>query len=116
MNTKESKPILSDAHPRSSGSIRGSSSPGDRRALMERALLELRELRAKVRELERGHREAIAIVGMSCRFPGADSLDSYWELLRAGKSAIREVPADRWDLEAFYDPDPKAPGKIYSRH
>lgn len=40
--------------------------------------------------------EPIAIIGMGCRFPGADNLDSYWELLRQGKDAIAPIPADRW--------------------
>jgi acyl transferase domain-containing protein/acyl carrier protein len=38
----------------------------------------------------------IAVVGMSCRFPGAKNLDEYWALLSEGKNSIRPVPADRW--------------------
>ena len=64
-----------------------------------------------------GAPEAIAIVGMSCRFPGgATSPDRFWAKLREGFDAITEVPADRWDVDAYYDPDPDAPGKMYSRH
>src|SRR3954452_5966118 len=60
--------------------------------------------------------EPIAIIGMGCRFPGgADSPDAYWELLRRGGDAIREVPADRWDADAFYDPDPYRPGTMNTR-
>ncbi len=57
----------------------------------------------------------VAIIGMSCRFPGAPDLDAYWRLLRDGVDAVTEVPTDRWDVESLYDPDPAAPGKMVSR-
>ena len=61
-------------------------------------------------------REPIAIVGMGCRFPGgADGPDAFWQLLREGRDAIREVPRERWDVDALYDPDPAAAGKVASR-
>lgn len=59
-------------------------------------------------------REPIAIVGMSCRFPGAPSVDALWELLRSGLEGTSETPADRYDLDAFYQPV-AAPGKVVSR-
>lgn len=59
--------------------------------------------------------EPIAIVAVSCRFPGAPDPDAFWELLSDGVDAIREVPEDRFDIDEFYDPDPEIPGKIYSR-
>ncbi len=60
--------------------------------------------------------EPIAIIGMGCRFPGgADTPERFWELLKSGFDAISEVPAARWDVDAFYSPDPDAPGKMYSR-
>jgi acyl transferase domain-containing protein len=61
--------------------------------------------------------EPIAIVGMGCRFPGgADTPSKFWQLLCDGVDAVREVPRDRWDADRFYDPDPDAPGKIYTRY
>ncbi|NNJ84898.1 MAG: acyltransferase domain-containing protein, partial [Gammaproteobacteria bacterium] len=57
-----------------------------------------------------------AIIGMGCRFPGANNPDAYWELLKNGVDAITEVPSERWDIDAFFDPDPDAPGKVYTRH
>lgn len=59
--------------------------------------------------------EPIAIIGIGCRFPGAKDPQAFWRLLRDGGEAISEVPADRWDAAAFYDPDPAAPGKINTR-
>jgi myxalamid-type polyketide synthase MxaE and MxaD len=59
--------------------------------------------------------EAIAIIGIGCRFPGASDARAFWNLLRDGVDAIREVPAERFNLHDFYDPDPAAPGKIVTR-
>jgi acyl transferase domain-containing protein/NAD(P)-dependent dehydrogenase (short-subunit alcohol dehydrogenase family)/acyl carrier protein/ubiquinone/menaquinone biosynthesis C-methylase UbiE/ribosomal protein S18 acetylase RimI-like enzyme len=61
-------------------------------------------------------RSDIAIIGMAGRFPGCSNLDAYWSLLSTGADAISEVPASRWDIDAYYDQDPDAPGKILSRH
>jgi acyl transferase domain-containing protein/acyl carrier protein len=57
----------------------------------------------------------IAIIGIGCRFPGANDPAAFWQLLRNGVDAISEVPADRFDQHAFYDPDPAAPGKMNTR-
>ena len=59
--------------------------------------------------------EPIAIIGIGCRFPGANDPAAFWQLLRDGVDAIREVPADRFDQHAFYDPDPATPGKMNTR-
>jgi polyketide synthase 12/epothilone polyketide synthase D len=73
--------------------------------------------RGEVVAAGRDDHEPIAIVGMACRFPGgADSPEAFWNLLRDGVDAISEVPRERWDLDAYYDPDPDAPGKMYTRH
>src|SRR5258708_4269754 len=57
----------------------------------------------------------IAIVGIGCRFPKADGPEQFWQLLASGESAICEVPADRWDINRFYDPDPMRPGKMNTK-
>ncbi len=59
--------------------------------------------------------EPIAIVGMACRFPGSPDPQAFWRLLRDGVDATRKVPADRWDADALYDPDPQAPDTINTR-
>ena len=72
------------------------------------------ELNEKLEKSRKG--EPIAVIGMACRFPGgANTPQAYWKLLREGQDATREVPADRWDMDAFYDPDPDALGKIATR-
>lgn len=59
----------------------------------------------------------IAIVGLGCRFPGgARNADEFWEFLIGKGDGISEVPADRWSLDRFYDADPDAPGRMYTRH
>src|SRR5579885_2412364 len=57
---------------------------------------------------------AIAIVGAACRFPGADSLDAFWELLRAGRDAVSEVDATRWSTRFYHHPSRSEPGKSYT--
>src|SRR5262245_4221310 len=84
---------------------------------IKRALLTIEHLQAKLAVLERFPTEPIAIIGMDCRFPGgADHPDAFWQLLCEGRDAIQGMPADRFDLEALYDPDPDASGKMYVRH
>ncbi|HEX2909582.1 MAG TPA: SDR family NAD(P)-dependent oxidoreductase [Chloroflexia bacterium] len=60
--------------------------------------------------------EPIAIVGMACRFPGgANSPEEFWQLLVNRVDAVKEVPGDRWDMDAYYDPNPETPGKSATR-
>ena len=83
---------------------------------LQMALL-ARRVRESSEDLEIARREPIAIVGAGCRLPGGvDDLESFWELLRSGQEAIGEVPADRWDIEAYYDANPEAPGKMNCRY
>ncbi|MEV8231316.1 type I polyketide synthase, partial [Streptomyces sp. NPDC079167] len=62
--------------------------------------------------------DLIAIVGMSCRYPGeVANPDDLWRLLVSATDGISEFPTDRgWDLEGIYDPDPAHPGTTYTRH
>jgi acyl transferase domain-containing protein len=60
--------------------------------------------------------EPIAVVGMSCRFPGGGELpETFWQFLREGGDATREVPPERWNIDEIYDPTPGAKGKVYTR-
>jgi acyl transferase domain-containing protein/acyl carrier protein/ubiquinone/menaquinone biosynthesis C-methylase UbiE len=55
----------------------------------------------------------IAVIGISGRFPGADNLEKFWRNLAKGKSAITEIPANRWNMNDYFDPEGKEPGKTY---
>ena len=82
----------------------------------QRLALLAAELQSKLENAEREKSAPIAVVGMSCRFPGgANNPEAYWEMLRAGVDAVTEVPASRWDIDAYYDPDLDAPGKMNTR-
>ncbi len=59
----------------------------------------------------KGPVERVAIVGMSGRFPKAPTLAAFWKNLLAGRDCISEIPASRWPIERFYDPDAASPGK-----
>jgi myxalamid-type polyketide synthase MxaE and MxaD len=59
--------------------------------------------------------EPIAIVGLGCRFPGAQDPCAYWDLLVSGVDAITEVPPDRWSVDHFYHRDIDAPGKTITK-
>jgi 3-oxoacyl-(acyl-carrier-protein) synthase/thioesterase domain-containing protein/acyl carrier protein len=56
----------------------------------------------------------VAIVGMSCNFPDAPNLQTFWKNLNEGKSSIREIPKSRWDWEVYYS-DQKNPAKSTSK-
>ena len=79
------------------------------------ALLAL-ELKERLDASEARSREPIAIVGLGLRFPGADSPDAFAQLLDDAVDAISEVPSDRWDVDAYFDADPDAPGKMNTRY
>ncbi len=82
----------------------------------QRLALLANELNERLQALENERSTPVAIVGMGCRYPGgANDPDSFWALLRDGVDAIREVPADRWDVDALYDPDPEKPGRMATR-
>jgi enediyne polyketide synthase len=57
--------------------------------------------------------DAIAVIGMSCYYPGAADLKSFWENILARKRAFRRIPEQRLPLSEYYDPDPSAIDKTY---
>ncbi|WP_375496224.1 type I polyketide synthase, partial [uncultured Nostoc sp.] len=84
---------------------------------LQRSFLVIEQLQGKLDALAASQKEPIAIIGMGCRFPGgADTPELFWQLLRQGIDAIAEVPPDRWDVAAYYDPNPEAPGKMSTRY
>ncbi len=62
------------------------------------------------------HQDRIAIIGVGCRFPGGvNDAESFWKLLTEGRDAVSEVPADRWNVERFYDSEPGITGKTFAK-
>jgi acyl transferase domain-containing protein len=59
--------------------------------------------------------QPIAIVGLGAIMPGAPTAAAFWSNITQGRYGITEVPKDRWDPDLYYDPDPRVPGKTYSR-
>ena len=57
----------------------------------------------------------IAVVGVSALFPGSSDSRGFWSDILAGKDLITEVPESHWLIEDYYDPDPKALDKTYSK-
>ncbi|WDM16620.1 acyltransferase domain-containing protein [Streptomyces lavenduligriseus] len=78
---------------------------------------DLHRTRQRLEELESGAREPIAIVGMSCRYPGGvRGPDDLWRLLAEGTDAVSSFPSDRgWNTAELYHPDPGHPGTSYAR-
>jgi acyl transferase domain-containing protein/NADPH:quinone reductase-like Zn-dependent oxidoreductase/SAM-dependent methyltransferase/acyl carrier protein len=105
--------------------------PGpNNRALLKEALVELKRLQTRLQVQEQHHRQqlaeqlaelqaersaAIAIIGLGCRFPQSPNPQALWHHLEQGTDLIEEIPKQRWDIEQYYDPDPDAQGKMYSR-
>ena len=63
------------------------------------------------------YKEPIAIIGIGCRYPGGiSSPEDFWQVLRDGVDTVTEIPAERWDVNQFYDAQPDKPGKTYTKY
>ncbi|MFI2779955.1 type I polyketide synthase [Streptomyces sp. ALB3] len=84
---------------------------------LKRVTADLHQTRERLREVEAGEQEPIAIVAMSCRFPGGvASPEDLWNLVAAGADAMSPFPDDRgWDTGRIYDADPEQSGTSYVR-
>jgi polyketide synthase 12 len=84
---------------------------------LRKALVQVERLKRTNRSLLERSNEPIAIVGMSCRFPGGvDSPEGLWQMVAEGRDVMSEFPADRgWNVDDLFDPDPDARHKCYTR-
>ena len=89
----------------------------DRLAALSPAKLELlqRQLRKQQVQQPPPHQDPVAIIGMACSFPGAPSVDDYWQLIHEGRNETQVVPNDRWPVDALYDPNPEQPGRASAK-
>nr|WP_144383857.1 type I polyketide synthase [Streptomyces sp. SAJ15] len=92
----------------------GSTDEQKLRTYLRKVTAELRTANRRVRELEERDVEPLAIVGMSCRYPGGvTSPDELWELVAAGRDAMSPLPTDRgWDLDRLFGADPDQAGTV----
>ncbi len=61
-------------------------------------------------------KDGIAVIGIGCRFPGGiNDTESFWKLLAEGRDVVSEVPADRFNVERFYDAEPGIAGKTITK-
>ena len=81
----------------------------------KKALLALKQMQSKLEVLEKAQHEPIAIVGIGCRFPGANNPQEFWQLLANAQDAITQIPPEHWDKDQYYDEQPK-PGKICNNY
>lgn len=59
--------------------------------------------------------EPIAVVGTSAIMPGAPDVDDFWRNILEGRDLMTDIPADRWLIEDYYDPDPKVQDRTYAK-
>ncbi|MDB4222561.1 SDR family NAD(P)-dependent oxidoreductase [Granulosicoccus sp.] len=86
---------------------------------LEQANAEIERLREQLAAMDDtpAAREPIAVVGMGCRYPGdVRTPEEFWELLQSGRDVLRKIPKERWDVDAYYDPEAPVPGKMYVKH
>jgi acyl transferase domain-containing protein len=91
-------------------------SSDDQISPVKRALIEIRDLRARLARAEAEKSAPIAVVGIGLRFPGGvTNAEGFARLLWNGTDAVGPIPSDRWSLDQLYAEDPDAPGKMITR-
>jgi len=88
----------------------------NRESLLKRSLHTIRVLKEKLDRKTDIRKEPIAVIGMACRFPGGCTTpEAFWSFLKNKGDGVIDVPADRWDMDKYYDPKPGTSGKMYIR-
>ncbi|MED1738767.1 SDR family NAD(P)-dependent oxidoreductase [Bacillus swezeyi] len=104
----EDGPSAEDTQP----AVRAEAKPAERPV----QLPVMKERERKTDRSYQSHRDdAIAIVGMSGRYPGAKDVREYWDNLVNARNAIRDIPKSRWDVDKYYDPALNQKGKVYCK-
>ena len=86
------------------------------RKLIQESLAAIERLQSRLEASESAKKEPIAIIGAGCRYPGGiETLDGLWRVVRDGIDVVSEVPPERWNVDAHYDPRPKTAGKMITR-
>ncbi|WP_174966201.1 beta-ketoacyl synthase N-terminal-like domain-containing protein, partial [Burkholderia ubonensis] len=87
----------------------------DYKALLKSSIRKIQEQDRRIRELESGVDEPVAIIGMSCRFPGAADPDAFWRAIEDGADTVATMTGQRWDMDAWHADDAREAGRIYTR-
>lgn len=83
--------------------------------LLKSSILKIQEKDRRIRELEAERDEPVAIIGMSCRFPGASDPEAFWKVIEDGTDAVTTMTDQRWHMDDYYSANAGEPGKIYTR-
>ena len=91
-----------------------SDSPSSVASPLQKAYSLIQLLRKELEQTKTLSAEPIAVVGMACRAPSVKNPEELWQLVRAGRDAITDIPKTRWNAQDYYDPRPGTPGKAYT--
>jgi acyl transferase domain-containing protein/SAM-dependent methyltransferase/acyl carrier protein len=89
--------------------------PNSENVDINRLLAILSDATEKIEAIENAKKEPLAVVGIACNFPGSNTPEDFWSLLKNGEDAVTEIPSDRWDTQEYFDADPSTKGKMYSK-
>lgn len=95
--------------------VNSDKSQSNEQDLLRKALKHINMLEDKIQALQQQAKEPIAIIGLACKFPGAEDNQQFWQLLMDGKNTTRPVPKDRWNSSKYYSENPDEAGKIYTK-
>lgn len=84
--------------------------------LLKDAIIDIKKKNKEIERLKSLQPEAIAVIGMACRFPGGcNTPEAFWNLLVNNEDALTEMTDERWDMSAYYHASPDHLGRIYSK-
>ena len=89
--------------------------PNPSSSTMQRLIRALEQAHTQLAAAKARRYEPLAIIGMACRFPGAETPEEFWTLLRDGVDMVTDMPATRWNADTYYNPTRPMPSKMYTR-